>query len=325
MSLGKLCDAGCHATFDKTTCQIYYKQKLILQGLRSDNMSRLWTIDIASKPLHTVNATIENPTVADIVRFLHATMGSPPLIMLQQAIDMGYLATFPAFTSTQLRKYALFAKATVLGHLKAKRSNLRSTKQNAVTNVVDDLRPTGPSREEAWQAARRAASILNHLGIQDAPRKRHDSSQSSGAWTGSVVKTGAKGTFVLTSQEKWDKARSLVKEILTMLEQNPNALNRKRLEQIRGCLQYVTQTYTSLTSYLIGLHMTIDSWRSGRDAEGWRMPLVSWRNLDKAEEEDWGGAEDTTPTEAPNCVKAVPRLSHDMSVLLRLMGSEKNR
>jgi hypothetical protein len=54
------------------------------------------------------------------------------------------------------------------------------------------------------------------------------------------------------------------------------------------------------------------------------MPLVSWRDLDnKAEEEDWGGAEDVTPTEAPNCVKAVPRLSHDMSALLRLMGSEK--
>jgi hypothetical protein len=126
---------------------------------------------------------------------------------------------------------------------------------------VDDLRPTGPSREEAWQAARRAASILNHLGIQDAPRKRRDSLQSPGAWTGSVVKTGAQGTFVL--------ARMLVKEILMMLEQDPNALNRKRLEQIRGFLQYVAQTYTSITSYLIGIHMAIDSWRPGRDAEGW--------------------------------------------------------
>jgi hypothetical protein len=30
---------------------------------------------------------------------------------------------------------------------------------------VDDLRPTGSSRKEAWLAARRAASILNYLGI----------------------------------------------------------------------------------------------------------------------------------------------------------------
>jgi hypothetical protein len=39
---------------------------------------------------------------------------------------------------------------------------------------MDDLRPTGPSKKEAWAAGRRAASILNHLGIQDAPRKRRD-------------------------------------------------------------------------------------------------------------------------------------------------------
>lgn len=124
---------------------------------------------------------------------------------------------------------------------------------------VDDLRPNGPSPEEAWLAGRRAASVLNFLGIQDAPRKRRDSSQSPGAWAGSVIKTGSEGTFVLTSQQKWDKARVLVVEVRTMLENAPSVLNRNRLEQIRGFLQYVAQTYTSLTSYLIGVHLTIDS------------------------------------------------------------------
>jgi hypothetical protein len=187
---------------------------------------------------------------------------------------------------------------------------------------VDDLRPTGPSREDAWKAARRAASTLHCLGIQDAPRKRWDSSQNPGAWSGSVVKTGAEGTFVLTSQEKWDKARALVKEITAMLEQNPNALNRKRLEQTRGFLQHVTQTCTTLTSHLIGLHMTTDSWRSGRDSEGWRVPLLSWRALDRPDE-DWGGADEDTPEEAPAVVKAVPRLLHDVDAPLHLMESEK--
>jgi hypothetical protein len=37
---------------------------------------------------------------------------------------------------------------------------------------VDDLRPTGPTQRDAWLAARQAASTLNFLGIQDAPRKR---------------------------------------------------------------------------------------------------------------------------------------------------------
>jgi hypothetical protein len=123
---------------------------------------------------------------------------------------------------------------------------------------VDDLRPTGLSRKEAWQAARRAASKLNYLGIQDAPRKQRGSSQSPGAWAGSVVCTGKEGVHVLTSQEKWDKAKQLLQEVKAMLEYDPEKLSRKRLEQIRGFLQYVVQTYSNLGSYLIGFHMTID-------------------------------------------------------------------
>jgi hypothetical protein len=150
---------------------------------------------------------------------------------------------------------------------------------------VDDLQPTGPCPENTWLAKRRADSVLNHLDIQDTPRKRRDSSQSPGAWAGSVIKTGTEGTFVLTSQEKWDKARVLVVEMRTMLEISPSRLNQKCLEQIWGFLQYVTQTYTSLTSYLLGVHMTIDSWQRGRNSESWRFPLVSWRNFEKPEED----------------------------------------
>jgi hypothetical protein len=120
---------------------------------------------------------------------------------------------------------------------------------------VDDLRPTGSSRKEAWQAARRAASTLNFLGIQDAPRKRRDSSQNPGAWAGSVIRTGKDGVHMLTSQEKWDKAKRLLHEVWTMLEDRPEKLSRKRLEQIRGFLQYVAQTYSGFASYLIRFHI----------------------------------------------------------------------
>jgi hypothetical protein len=36
---------------------------------------------------------------------------------------------------------------------------------------VDDLRSTGPGDKACWQAAQRAASTLNWLGLQDAKRK----------------------------------------------------------------------------------------------------------------------------------------------------------
>jgi hypothetical protein len=103
-----------------------------------------------------------------------------------------------------------------------------------VVGFVDDLRPMGPSRRKAWLAARRVASILIHLGIQYAARKRRDVSQSPGAWAGSVVRVTKEGVFTLVADEKWEKFRSLISELSVLIEATPEALSRKRLEQIRG-------------------------------------------------------------------------------------------
>jgi hypothetical protein len=54
---------------------------------------------------------------------------------------------------------------------------------------MDDLRPIGPNEEECWRATMRAASVCNHIGIQDAPRKRIEVSRSPGPWEGSMVYT----------------------------------------------------------------------------------------------------------------------------------------
>ena len=70
---------------------------------------------------------------------------------------------------------------------------------------VDDLRIMGPSLKEAWLAAHRTCSIMGHLGIQDAARKRRECSQTPGAWAGSVVRILGGSVFVLVSEEKWNK------------------------------------------------------------------------------------------------------------------------
>jgi hypothetical protein len=36
---------------------------------------------------------------------------------------------------------------------------------------IDDFRPTAPSEQECWQAAQKAGSTLNFLGLQEFPRK----------------------------------------------------------------------------------------------------------------------------------------------------------
>jgi hypothetical protein len=66
-------------------------------------------------------------------------------------------------------------------------SKIRLDDNNIACDIVifvDDLRVTGPTKDECWKAGQRGAQILNHLGLQDAPHKRRDSSQASGPWSG---------------------------------------------------------------------------------------------------------------------------------------------
>jgi hypothetical protein len=77
---------------------------------------------------------------------------------------------------------------------------------------MDDFRPTGPGVEECWRDSRRAASVCNHLGIQDVPRKRRGVSRSPGPWAGSMVYTddAEAGVRVLVSRKKWAKVKQLL-------------------------------------------------------------------------------------------------------------------
>ena len=186
-------------------------------------------------------------------------------------------------------------------------------------SFVDDVRVTGASILECWKAGRCAASRLNFLGIQDAARKRRGCSQTPGAWAGGIIRSVDNEVRVMISQEKWDKAKGLLVELENVVESNPLTLDRKGLEQIRGFMIYVCQTYTNLTPYLIGIHMSIDSWRDGRDEEGWRTGSKT-ETMVKLEKE-W--SDHNKYMEGPSTVRAVPRLRDDIAALRRLMSSDK--
>ncbi|KAL7571611.1 hypothetical protein ACA910_011152 [Epithemia clementina (nom. ined.)] len=64
-----------------------------------------------------------------------------------------------------------------------------------MATYVDDLRASGHSVENVWRVARRFASRLQYLGIQDAPRKRRPPSRSPGAWAGSVQNASLMGPY----------------------------------------------------------------------------------------------------------------------------------
>ena len=96
-----------------------------------------------------------------------------------------------------------------------------------LVGYMDDFRTTGPSRQEAWLAARRTTSIVNNLGIQDASGNRRDNLRAPGAWAGSVVLTRSEGVFVMVDQAKWEKAKAMLGEVEAMCTKTPLALNCK--------------------------------------------------------------------------------------------------
>jgi hypothetical protein len=107
-----------------------------------------------------------------------------------------------------------------------------------------------------------------------------------------------------------------IEEVAEMLRQSPKVMDRHRLEVIRGFLNHVFQTYHSLVPFLIGFHMTIDSWRSNRDEQGWKITRSLTKDPVLGEWQEW-----SPDVDAPPKVVAVPRLSKDLHALQTLMHS----
>jgi hypothetical protein len=103
--------------------------------------------------------------------------------------------------------------------------------------------------------------------MQDASRKREDPSQRAGAWSGVVCHTDNGMVTVLCTQDKWDKVRCYISDLILM-QQSSNTFVHKDLERIRGFLIYVIKTYPSFAPYLKGIHLTLDSWWPQRGADG---------------------------------------------------------
>ena len=182
---------------------------------------------------------------------------------------------------------------------------------------VDDARITGASEEECIDATRRVASVLNSLGIQEAPRKRRWASQTPGAWAGSIVETNPSGVYVTVSQEKWDKSRRYIGEIIDELSSSKDStLDRKALERKRGFLIYVTRTYPSMVPYLKGIHQTLETYRDTRRADGWKM---SHKEIEAAKR---AGTEFRIQETPPERVKAAPRMESDLGALQLLVDSD---
>jgi hypothetical protein len=185
-----------------------------------------------------------------------------------------------------------------------------------IVSYVDDMRAAGSTPEECWAIMHAVASKAAHLGIQVAARKTRPPAKHPGPWSGSMVSTDVHGVAVRATQEKWEKIKMQVRQILEQVEAG-QPIERKFLESVRGSLVYLHRTYPALTPYVKGFHLSIDAWRPDRDAEGWRIltaPSV-------APPKDPAMNTSNMPLVPPPFVTPVPRLKNDLLSLLALFSS----
>ena len=143
LSIGLLCDHGCHATFTATTVTVTHHGVIIATGARSHTTNGLWRIHLPApdQPLDlhpattsphptgaTANSVIRHDTVAERIAFYHACMFSPALSTWCAAIDAGRLTTWPDLTFAQVRQHPPQSTPMAKGHLDQKRANAQSTK-----------------------------------------------------------------------------------------------------------------------------------------------------------------------------------------------------
>jgi hypothetical protein len=132
------------------------------------------------------------------------------------------------------------------------------------------------------------------------------------------VEATKEGVYVTVSQERWTKGKRYIGEIVDELASSGNqTLDFKPLERKRGFLIYVTRTYPAMVPYLKGIHQALDSWRTNRDSDGWKLlakelatRLRNGRTLQKE------------PEGPPIRVKAAVRLAGDLEAFTKLFDSE---
>jgi hypothetical protein len=216
------------------------------------------------------------------------------------------------------------------------RWNSASSKMAAFFETyIDDIRGGGATEIDCRSTIHRAASRINYLGQQDAPRKRGHATQTPRAWAGAKCEAiPGEGLYVLCMKEKWDKAKTMISKLYQLVVvENNTLLNYKDLERDVGFLCHVSRTYPNMFPYLKGIYNTLNNWRCDRDKDGWKISRTAWMELlagDIAFEDEKDillpfderrrrfkkNNESTHPEE----VTMVPRLKFDLQALKELFS-----
>ena len=201
ISIGKLCDVGCTATFDAKRVTITHHDKTILQGQR--NQHGLWTIPSQKQepPRHEANFTIHDALSKDIIKFLHLSLFSPTKTTLLKAIKNHHFVGWPGLTEHNVKRYLTIQEPTIMGHMDQQRQNARSTQIRTTntpgqSNATLDNDTDSDGNETAHESADgRDKTEYAYISLQDLPTGRVYTDQT-GPFP--VVSTqGIKATMIL--------------------------------------------------------------------------------------------------------------------------------
>jgi hypothetical protein len=190
---------------------------------------------------------------------------------------------------------------------------------------MDDFRLAGPTEDLTKRCTHRLESRMSYLGIQDATRKRRPITQRPGEWNGSIIiAVEGVGLFVTVTEKKWLKTRN----ILEKLDQNwakgkaATQINYKQLDRDVGFLVHLSMTYPEMTPFLRGFYLTMNSWRKGRDKDGWKLSPRAYRTFLAFSKRHAGGETEVEVFEedrnAPIRVDALPVMREHLTVLLSM-------
>ena len=149
LSIGKMCDAGCTALFNKDTVTIHHNGIQILGGTR-DTRTGLWRLPLHQPvidvtPSHAINSAYDTDSIPALMQFLHATAFSPVKSTWISAINRGFFQSWPGLTAQMVRKHLPKSVATTKGHLDQTRANQRSTQQ--LENTEDEVPIQEPNNQ----------------------------------------------------------------------------------------------------------------------------------------------------------------------------------
>ena len=114
------------------------------------------------------------------------------------------------------------------------------------------------------------------------------------------------GVEASVPKAKWTKFRTIVRSDLAALRRDPEAMERPPLDSNRGVLNHLARTFAWINPYLKGYHLTLDSWRPYRAADGWKITGAELQAIMEDDEVE------ILDTEAPATVSAVPRFESDL-------------